>query len=121
MPKDMTISIYEVVGTHLCVASGDGQKVYDRLAPVIEQGRGAVLSFRNVALLTSAFLNTAIGQLYGKFDEEQIRSSLKIADMEPDDIALLKRVVDTAKRYFKDPERFDRTVRDVLEDEGDAC
>ncbi len=121
MRKDMDISIFEVVGSPLCVASGDGQKVYERLAPVIEQGRGAVLSFRNVALLTSAFLNTAIGQLYGKFDEDQIRSSLKIADMEPDDIALLKRVVETAKRYFKDPERFDRTVRDVLEDEGDAC
>lgn len=115
MQEAMTISIYEVVGSHLCVASGDGQKVYDRLAPVIEQGRGAVLSFRNVALLTSAFLNTAIGQLYGKFDEDQIRASLNVVDMEPDDLVLLKRVVETAKRYFKDPERFDRTIRDVME------
>lgn len=120
MQKDIAISIFEVVGNPLCVASGDGQKVYDRLASVLEQGHGAVLSFHNVALLTSAFLNTAIGQLYGKFDEGQIRSSLKIADMEPDDIALLKRVVETAKRYFKDPERFNQTIRDVLEDEGDG-
>ena len=117
--KSMTISIYEVVGSPLCVASGDGQKVYERLAPVIGQGRCAVLSFRNVALLTSAFLNTAIGQLYGKFDEERIRASLNVADMEPDDAALLKRVVETAKRYFRDPEGFDQTIREVLEDGGD--
>ncbi len=117
--KSMNISIYEVVGSPLCVSSGDGQKVYERLAPVIEQGRGAVLSFRNVALLTSAFLNTAIGQLYGKFDEEQIRASLNVADMEPDDAELLKRVVETAKRYFKDPEGHDQRIRDVLEDGDD--
>lgn len=119
VPKDIAISIFEVVGSPLCVASGDGQKVYDRLAPGIEQGHGVVLSFRNVTLLTSAFLNTAIGQLYGRFDEEQIRSSLNVADMEADDLVLLKRVVETAKRYFRDPESFDQTILDVLEDEGD--
>ena len=117
--KDIAISIFEVVGNSLCVASGDGQKVYDRLAFVLEQGHSAVLSFHNVTMLTSAFLNTAIGQLYGKFDEDQIRASLNVVDMEPDDLVLLKRVVETAKRYFKDPERFDQTIRDVLEDEGD--
>ena len=44
--------------------------------------------------LTSAFLNAAIGQLYGTFSEGQIRSQLKVEDVEPDDLALLKRVVD---------------------------
>ena len=40
--------------------------------------------------------------------------------MEPEDIALLKRVVETAKRYFKDPERFEQASRDALEDDDDA-
>ena len=41
--------------------------------------------------------------------------------MEAEDRALLKRVVDTAKLYFKDPERFNRAVRETLEgDEDDA-
>ncbi len=119
MRKDIAISIFEVVGSPLCVASGDGQKVYERLASVLAQGHGAVLSFHNVTMLTSAFLNTAIGQLYGKFDEERIRRSLNVADMEPDDIALLKRVVETAKRYFKDPERFEQASREALEGEDD--
>lgn len=40
--------------------------------------------------------------------------------MQPDDLALLKRVVDTAKQYFKDPERFNKAVEEVLRDGGDG-
>ena len=107
MKKDTKVSVYEVVGSPFCVASGDGEKVYKRLAAALENGRSVALSFHNVGALTAAFLNTAIGQLYGRFSEEQIRSSVRFEDMEAEDLALLKRVVDTAKQYFKDPQRFD--------------
>ncbi len=117
MSTDVTISIFEVVGSSLCVASGDGQKVHDRIAAILKQDRRVSLSFRNVSTLTSAFLNTAVGQLYGTFTEDQIRTLLTVEDMEADDIALLRRVVDTAKRYFQDPERFNNVV---LEDDGDG-
>lgn len=116
MRKCISIAVFEVVGSPLCVASGDGQKVYHRLAVILEEDRRAALSFRNVTTLTAAFLNAAIGQLYGTFSEEQIHSMLTVEDMEPDDLALLKRVVDTAKMYFKDPQRFDQVVRETLED-----
>ena len=116
MKKNIRIAIFEVVGNALCVASGDGQKVYERIARALQEGCRVVLSFRNVTTLTSAFLNAAIGQLYGQFNEERIRSLLRVKDMQPDDIALLKRVVDTAKLYFKDPQRFEQAVR---EDPGD--
>ncbi|RKU30228.1 hypothetical protein C6497_04505 [Candidatus Poribacteria bacterium] len=110
MSEEITVSIFEVVGSPLCVASDDGQKVYERLNTAIEAERDIVVSFKNVSTLTSAFLNAAIGQLYGVFDEEQIRSKLKVEDAEQDDLALLKRVIDNAKLYFKDPERFERVL-----------
>ncbi len=119
MEKGIIISLFEVVGSPLCVASDDGQKVHDRLANALKEEHNVTLSFRNVTMLTSAFLNAAVGQLYGTFDENQIRSSLKVEDMQPDDVALLKRVVDTAKLYFKDPQRFDQVIRETLEDEDD--
>jgi len=121
MQKEMTISIFEVVGSALCVASGDGQKVYERLAAALKDDRSVSLSFHNVSTLTSAFLNAAIGQLYGEFSEEKIRSLLKVQDMQPDDIALLKRVVETAKQYFSDPQKFDQAVRDTLGDENNVA
>lgn len=120
MQKALTILIFEVVGSPLCVASSDGQKVYERIAAALREGRNVMVSFLNISTLTSAFLNAAIGQLYGEFSEEQIRALIKVQDMQPDDLALLKRVVETAKEYFKNPQKFDQAVRDELGDEGDG-
>ena len=47
MKKDISITMFEVVGSSLCVASGDGQKVYDRLSEALKEGCPVVLSFRN--------------------------------------------------------------------------
>ena len=119
MQKEIRLSLFEIVGSPLCVASSDGQKVYDRLAVAFKEERPVTISFHNITTLTSAFLNAAIGQLYGEFSEEQIRSLLKVQDMQDDDLALLKLVVETAKQYFKAPQAFDQAVRDVMEDESD--
>ena len=118
MPEDIQISMFEVVGSSLCVASDDGQKVYDRLATALQADRPITLSFHKVTTLTAAFLNAAIGQLYGTFSEKQIRFRLKVENVEPDDLALLKRVVDNAKLYFKDPQRFNQVIQETLEDEN---
>ncbi|MGQ3891796.1 STAS-like domain-containing protein [Legionella sp. CNM-4043-24] len=115
MKKKLTISVFEIVGSPLCVASGDGQKVFSRLVAALNDNREIILSFGNVTILTSAFLNTAIGQLYGTMSEEKIRSLLHVEDMQADDIALLKRVIDTAKQYFADPNKFEKAIHDVIE------
>ena len=101
MSEQVSISVYEVVGNGLCVASDDGQKVNDQIAVALRKGKKVRLSFKNVESLTATFLNAAVGQLYGEFSERKIKSNLEVVDMEPDDLFLLKRVVDTAKEYFK--------------------
>ena len=116
MKKNVEISLFGVVGNHLCVASSDGQEVYERLVTALNKNLLVSLSFRNVSVLTSAFLNTAIGQLYGKFDETTIRELLKVEDIEPDDAVLLKRVVSTAKLYFQDKAAFKQALRKTAED-----
>ncbi|MGB2987362.1 MAG: STAS-like domain-containing protein [Phycisphaerae bacterium] len=119
MSDALTIQVYEVVGSTLCVASDDGQKVHDRIAAALRENRNVALSFRNVESLTSAFLNAAVGQLYASFTEDQVRARVRVEDMEQDDLVLLKRVVDTAKQYFKDPERFKDAAREVLGDDDE--
>ena len=118
MSENIKISLFEVVGSSLCVASDDGQKVYKRLTAALKTDRDVSLSFHNITALTAAFLNAAIGQLYGTFSEEEIRFHLKVEDAEQDDLALLKRVVDNAKLYFKDPKRYNQATREVLGDEA---
>lgn len=114
MSQDVVISPFEIVGSPLCVASDDGQKVYERIAAAMREGQKVIVSFRNVTSVTSAFLNAAIGQLYDFFSADLIRAKLQVKDMVPEDLALLKRVVDTAKAYFKDPERFKKAEQAAL-------
>lgn len=119
------IRVYEVVGGPLCVASDDGQKLYDRISEAIKREVNVILSFKNIESLTSAFLNAAIGQLYAGdfsedgFTEEQIKRQLSVEDMAQEDMALLQRVVETAKAYFKDPERFDQIRRETLAEDDE--
>lgn len=114
MNKDIAVSVLEVVGSPLCVASSDGQKVYERIHRAMKHNRGVSLSFRHVSTLTSAFLNAAIGQLYGEFEESEIQKLLNVHDMDSSDEFLLKRVKENAKQYFIDPDRFTRDVREEL-------
>ena len=116
MSENIRISMFEIVGSPFCVASDDGQRIHDRLDVALKANREVALSFCNVTALTAAFLNAAIGQLYGTFSEKHIRNLLKVEDAEQDDLALLKRVVDNAKLYFKDPKRYDQVVREAIED-----
>lgn len=116
MSDAITIMVFEVVGSGICVASDDGQKVHDQTAAALREGRNVTLSFLNVETLTSAFLNAAVGQLYGEFSEEIIKKQLAVSEMEQDDLVLLKRVVETAKEYFSDPERFKKAREEALEE-----
>lgn len=120
MNDPISIRVFEIVGSGFCVASDDGQKVHDQVAIALREDRKVSLSFHNVESLTSAFLNAAIGQLYGEFSKTQIKASVSVKDMSTDDLELLKRVVDTAKLYFRDPERFKKAIEEVLEDSDDC-
>jgi hypothetical protein len=66
----------------------------------LRHGDSVILSFKGVTLLTSAFLNDALGRLYGEYTEEEIERRVHRVDICPEDDALLRRVATTAKAYF---------------------
>lgn len=111
-----TINIVNTVGDSFCVEADDGQKVFELIKKVLTEKRKVTLSFLNVEMLTTAFLNTAIGQLYRDFSEDLIRENLKVENLSQSGLVSLKRVVDTAKLYYKDPEAMQRSINDILGD-----
>ena len=115
--QEIIIHVFNMVGSGLCVEADDGQKVYDLIKKAFHEGKKIKLSFQNVEILTSAFLNTAIGQLYRDFSEEEIKSSLSMENMLPEDVALLKRVTGTAKLYSKDPDGMQKSINEILGEE----
>lgn len=111
------IQVFDIIGSGLCVSSDDGQLVHDRIAELLRQKQKVIVSFKNVDILISAFLNAAIGQLYGEFSEEDIRAYLSVNNILSEDLDLLKRVVDNAKLYFKNRSQYDEAWKSEVNDE----
>ena len=120
MSEQVCLRAVDIVGSQFCVASDDGQKVHDAIAPALRAGKRVVLSFEGVTDVTSAFLNAAIGQLYSEFSEQEIKAGLSVSQASNDDLYILKRVVDRAKEFFKEPSRFEQAVAEVLGEDDDA-
>jgi hypothetical protein len=114
MNTAVVVRVFDVIGSSLAVSSDDGQKTYDKVAPLLRQGQKVRLSFDKIETIISAFLNSAIGQLYGEFSEDKIRSLFNVQEMSPEDLALLKRVVDNAKLYFKNRKEFDQAWKEEV-------
>ncbi len=118
MKKEVPLSLFGMVGSAYCVSSADGQKVFRRLATAINDGKKVAVSFANVEYLTSAFLNAAIGQLYGHFAPEHIRRHVRLVGISKPDATLLKRVVENARAYFADPEKFEKARDTAMSEAG---
>lgn len=112
--KETKVNIINVVGSSLCVETDDGQKVFELIIKAFKEKKKVILSFLNVKLLTTAFLNTAVGQLYKDYSEEFIREHLSVEEMSQSGLVSLKRVVETAKLYYKDPDSMEQSIKDIL-------
>jgi hypothetical protein len=117
--QEVIIRVFDIIGGPLCVSTDDGQIVHDKISAMMKEGKRVVVSFDKVETIISAFLNVAIGQLYGTFDEGQIHNLLSVRYITEPDLSLLKRVVENAKVYFANRDKFDEAWQQEL-GEGDA-
>lgn len=112
--EKVKIKIIETAGGNCCVAACDGQKVHDRIAEAFRKNRKVELSFAENDELTPAFLNSAVGQLYGTFQAELIEKNLSFTDIDSEDEIVLKRVMERAKEYFEHAYSCRKALRDVI-------
>jgi len=110
----ITLNVFNIAGSPFCVEAEDGERVYNLIIKAFKVKKGVELSFKNVDILTTAFLNTAVGQLYRDFTEDFIRQNLGVQEMSPSGLVSLKRVVDTAKIFYKDPDALKRSIEEIL-------
>lgn len=114
--ESITINIVNTIGDVYGVEAEDGQKVFELIVKAFADQKKVILSFQNIEMLTTAFLNTAVGQLYKDFADDFIRNNLKVSEISESGKVALKRVVETAKLYYKDPEAIRRSIDEITED-----
>ncbi|MFQ5709446.1 MAG: STAS-like domain-containing protein [bacterium] len=110
----IVINIFEKIGSTAAVSSEDGDLLFKLISKAFKNEAKVILDFNNIDLLTSTFLNAAIGQLYGFFDGSFLKEHLAIQNMEKDDLVLLKKVVERAKEYFKNKNLVEKAIKETL-------
>src|SRR4030067_2544821 len=95
----MKIDIQKMVGEN-CITLEDGQKVFDLIHPELLAGHIVELDFTNVTVFASPFFNAAIGRLLKDIKPEDLNHLLKITNLVPAGLTVLKRVIENSKEYY---------------------
>lgn len=117
MSDRVSIRVADLVGGPLCISAEDGQKVFEKVLPLLKKSKPINISFDHVDMVISLFLNVAIGQLYGSFSEDEVRALVRVEGLSGDDMELLKHVVDNAKKYYSNPKGYDAAWQEEEEED----
>lgn len=115
--KEIKISVFEKIGDNAAVSTEDGKTLFNMISKGLARHAKVNLDFTNIDLITSAFLNSAIGQLYSQYDSPFLQKHLKVENLAQEDFFLLKKVVERAKEYFKDKQKMDKKISEAFNDE----
>lgn len=113
-----TVNVVNVIQKNIAMSTEDGQKLFEVLYGLLKSKERVQLSFENVDILISHFLNESIGKLYEKFQNwEILDQAIEYIDIDKDDLDLLiDKVIPTAKAHYNDVKRSEKIEADILND-----
>ncbi len=112
--KIQKLRIKELINRDTAVSSDDGEIVYKAIVNCIENNCIAELDFSDITILTTAFLNSALGQLYNTYKSDQLNTSLKLKNVADEDRILFKKVIERAKEYFANKKGFEDSANRAI-------
>lgn len=107
------LTVRDIIQSENAISTDLGDKLYEAITPLLRKKQIVILDFEGIPIMTTAFLNAAIGQLFSMKDitSEFLNKHLKLKNVQEEDRYLFKLVITRAKEYFKDKDGFDETAR----------
>lgn len=112
----MQVQVRDLIGPR-AIIKDDGQKVFNKIHPVLARGESATLDFEGVAQFASPFFNFAIGQLLKDLTVEDLRNRLQIVHLTQDGMSVVKRVIENASHYHGNVD-YRRIVDAILDEQS---
>jgi len=113
----MDVTIKDFLDGSTALAPSKGYPIHDVIKEALDKKEIVYLNFEGMELMTTAFLNAVIGKLYSEFNSEYLNTYLKIKYISQSDVFLLKKVIDTAKLYFSNPQAFEDHMKQKFDNE----
>ena len=118
IPTPVTLKIGDLIASRNCVSASNGEKIYNKLAPLIESSIPVCLSFEGVRIVNTAFLNVAVGQLFGHFAKDRIENLISYNGLSGPDMKFVERVMKNSEIYFSRKSAYDRAWKEEIGDYG---
>lgn len=96
----MNVAIKEYVGSRALTLE-DGDRLHSVIIDPLKSGTPIRLDFDGVTDVSTAFLNTAVGQLYAELDSAQLRQLLIINNLNEGGQRSLEKVLTYARRFYQ--------------------
>lgn len=112
----MRLSVKDIINSELAVSTEKGEMVFNAIDQGLQRDENIIIDFKGIDLIITAFLNAAIGKLYGnkKYSGDFLNNHIVLENVEKDDISLFKDVIERAKEYFADKENFDQNANRLI-------
>lgn len=117
MKDTFKINVFNVINSPFCISPDDGQKIYGLIVNALNDGKDVQLSFLNITMVITAFLNEAIGVLYKDYPQNTI-DNIDFTDIS-DDLkeafyASLEKVKTGAPIYYSHQKELDDAASSIL-------
>lgn len=113
--ENIVLNVYSIINSPYCVDAADGEKIYELLFKSISEKKHVTLSFKGIELVITAFLNTAVGQLYRDFSDETIKMYLSKTDYKEEFESCWEKVISGAPVYYANREELESKMDEILE------
>ena len=114
MTIPVAIRVLDFTGCPFAVSADDGQRLYERIAPLLRAGTPVALSFAGIEVVIGAFLNAALGPLCADFPEARLGVLLTLRDISPDEREMVECSIRNARAYYANPAAYDAAWEDEL-------
>ena len=72
----MKLNVKDAIGNGRCIVRDEGQKIYERIHPVLKGGEEVTLDFDGISQYASPFFNHAVGRLFKDIEPEVLEDKL---------------------------------------------
>lgn len=117
-----TVEVSKLAG-NTCITVDQGEPIFVAVHKLLTGGESVVLDFSGVSVCASPFLNSAVGRLLKDFSPEDLERKLTVQELTPVSMALLRRVIENSRRYYRDPaakKALDDILNEEPADDGDG-
>ncbi len=111
---NLVIRIVDHITLNKGITPDEAEPLYRMEMEAFGAGRKVVLDFEGVEMLTTAFLNVIIGNLYKDYSSEKLKEMLFLDHLDETTAIRIKRVTTNAKSFYSNEKEYSDAIGEVI-------